>query len=114
MASTDTGHRAERAAASYLEMRGFKILEQNWRRPHCEVDIISSRAGVVYFVEVKYRKNNSQGGGLDYVTTSKLRRMQRGAESWVLETKYGGEYQLAAVEVAGRDFTIEHFIDNVI
>jgi putative endonuclease len=114
MSSTDAGRQAERAAANYLEMRGFKILEMNWRRPHCEVDIIASSKGTVYFVEVKYRKTNAQGSGLEYVTNSKLQRMRRGAESWVTEEKYHGKYQLAAIEVAGYDYTIEHFIDNVL
>lgn len=114
MSSIDTGKKAERAATSYLEMRGFKILETNWRRPHCEVDIIAAKNRVTYFVEVKYRKTDAQGGGLDYITSSKLKRMKRGAESWVNETKYPGEYQLAAVEVAGRDYVIQHFIDNVL
>jgi putative endonuclease len=114
MSSTDTGHKAERAAANYLEMRGFKLLELNWRRPHTEVDIIASKDRVVYFVEVKYRRSDKQGGGFDYVTSSKLHRMRRGAESWVVETKYFGAYQLAAIEVAGRDFVVEHFIDNVL
>lgn len=114
MSTTETGRKAERAAATYLEMRGFSIVEQNWRRPHTEVDIIARKDGVIYFVEVKYRKDSSQGGGLDYVTAAKLKRMQRGAESWVTETKYTGEYQLAAVEIAGSNFTVEHFIDQVI
>jgi putative endonuclease len=114
MSSIDTGHKAEQAAANYLEMRGFKVLELNWRRPHCEVDIIASKDRVVYFVEVKYRRTNNQGGGLDYVTNSKLQRMRRGAQSWVEENKYSGEHQLAAIEVAGRDFVVEHFIDNVL
>lgn len=114
MSSTDAGHKAERAAASYLEMRGFTILELNWRRPRAEIDIIARKDRVVYFVEVKYRKNDNQGSGLDYITGSKLQHMQRGAYYWVSETKYTGEFQLAAIEVAGPEFTIEHFIDNVL
>ncbi len=114
MSSTDTGHRAERAAANYLEMRGFKIVELNWRRPRCEVDIIARKDGVVYFVEVKYRSNDNQGGGLDYITDDKLKRMRRGAEVWVTEEKYQGEYQLAAVELSGPDFIVEHFIEDVL
>jgi putative endonuclease len=114
MSSTDSGRKAEQAAATYLRMRGFTVLEQNWRRPHCEVDIIARKHGVVYFVEVKYRKNSAQGGGLDYITDTKLKRMQRGALSWVEEEKFRGEYLLAAVEVGGRDYVVEHFIDNVI
>ena len=113
MSTTDSGHKAERAAANYLEMRGFKILEMNWRRPRCEIDVIASKNNVVYFVEVKYRKTDYQGSGLDYVTNSKLQRMKRGAYYWVDETKYTGEFQLAAIEVAGRDFVVEHFIENV-
>lgn len=113
MSTTETGRKAEKAAGNYLEMRGFKILEMNWRRPYSEVDIIAQKSGVTYFVEVKYRKNDNQGSGFDYINTAKLQRMRRGAESWVTETKYTGEYQLAAVEVAGPDFVIEHFIENV-
>jgi putative endonuclease len=113
MSSTDSGRKAEQAAATYLEMRGYTILEQNWRRPHCEVDIIARKHGVVYFVEVKYRRNSSQGGGLDYITDAKLKRMRRGAVSWVEEEKYRGDIQLAAVEVGGPGFVVEHFIDNV-
>lgn len=113
MSTTDSGHKAERAAANYLEMRGYDIIELNWRRPRAEIDIIARKGGVMYFVEVKYRKNDNQGSGLDYITDSKLQHMQRGAYYWVGETKYAGEFQLAAIEVAGPEFTIEHFIDNV-
>jgi putative endonuclease len=114
MSTREVGQKAERAAANYLEMRGFTILELNWRRPRSEIDIVAKKGGVVYFVEVKYRRNDHQGSGLDYVTNSKLQRMKRGAFYWVDETKYTGEFQLAAIEVAGPEFVVEHFIDNVL
>jgi len=113
MSTTDTGRKAERAAANYLEMRGYAIVEMNWRRPRSEVDIIARKDSVIYFVEVKYRKTDAQGSGLDYITDTKLKRMQRGAFYWVDETKYTGEFQLAAIEVAGPQFMVEHFIDNI-
>lgn len=111
--TTETGRKAEKAAANYLEMRGFKILEMNWRRPHCETDIIARKDGVVYFVEVKYRKSDAQGSGLEYITASKLRRMERAAESWVAETKWSGPTALSAIELSGPDFVVEHFIDSI-
>jgi hypothetical protein len=40
--------------------------------------------------------------------------MRRGAESWVVEEKYRGNYQLAAVEVGGAEFIVEHFIDDIV
>jgi putative endonuclease len=114
MSTTETGKKAERAAATYLEMRGFKILELNWRRPRAEIDIVATKGDATYFVEVKYRKTNAQGGGLDYITSGKMNKMRLGALLWVEENKFRGEYQLAAVEVAGPNFVVEHFIDNVL
>ena len=114
MSSTLTGHKAEVAAKVYLEMRGFKILEQNWRRPRCEIDIIADKKGVKHFVEVKYRYDDQQGGGLEAITPSKLRQMRRGAEMWVEENEYNGEYVLSAIEIAGRDFAVMSFIENVL
>jgi len=98
----------------YLEMRGYKILEQNFRRPRCEIDLIASKDGAIYFVEVKYRKTDAQGGGLEAITSTKLRQMRLAAEIWVQEYKWTGEYDLAAIELAGPDFTVISFIDNVL
>lgn len=112
MSSTEIGRKAEIAASAYLELRGFKILERNFRRPRCEIDIIAQKDNIVQFVEVKYRRNDDQGSGFDAVTSTKLRQMARGAHIWVDETKYHGEYILSAVEVAGPDFVIMGFIEN--
>jgi putative endonuclease len=113
MTTTEIGRKAEAAARVYLEMRGFKIIEQNWRRPRCEIDIIARKDGVVHFVEVKYRFSDDQGSGLDAITASKLRQMQRAAWLWVDEAKWHGEYVLSAVEIAGPKFTIMTFVENV-
>jgi putative endonuclease len=114
MISTETGRKAETAARVYLEMRGFKILEQNWRRPRAEVDIIATKDGTLHFVEVKYRKDDQQGGGLDAITPTKLRQMRRGAELWVEESKWQGEYILSAVDIAGQQFSVMGFVENVL
>lgn len=113
MTTTQTGKKAEIAASVYLEMRGFKILERNWRRPSCEIDIVAEKNGVVHFVEVKYRFSDDQGGGLEAITTTKVKRMQRAAWTWVDESKWTGEYVLSAVEISGTQFTIMGFIENV-
>jgi putative endonuclease len=113
MSSTETGRKAEAAARVYLEMRGFKIIEQNWRLPRAEIDIVAEKDGVVHFVEVKYRFKDDQGSGLDAITPTKLKQMHRAAWLWVSETKWKGEYVLSAVEMAGKDFTVLNFVENV-
>lgn len=113
MSSTETGRKAEAAARAYLEMRGFTIIEQNWRRPRCEIDIIATKDATVHFVEVKYRKNDDQGGGIEAITASKLKKMKLGAWVWVDENKYRGEYVLSAIEISGSQFAVIGFIENV-
>lgn len=113
MTSVDTGRKAEQAAATYLEMRGYQVIERNWRRPRCEIDIIAQKESVVYLVEVKYRHSHDQGGGLEAITQTKLKRMRYAAMAWREESKYYGQSQLAAIELSDPDFTVIGFIDNV-
>lgn len=108
------GHEAEKVAAEYLKQQGYKVLELNWRRPRAEIDIVvKKRHGPVLFVEVKYRENDCQGGGLDYITPKKLEQMQFAAELWVAEHRYDGEYCLAALEVSGQDYEVTNFLENL-
>ncbi len=113
MNSTQVGRKAEAAAGVYLEMRGYSIVERNFRRPRCEIDIIAKKGDAVYFVEVKYRHDDDQGGGFEAITATKLGQMAFAAEIWVQESKWEGPYQLAAIELGGPDYTVMGFIDNV-
>ena len=120
--STESGKRAEEAAAKYLELKGYKILDMNWRRPKCEIDIVASKAEktglfsrekTVYFIEVKYRRNTEHGSGLDYITAQKLRQMKFAADMWVADENWQGSYELGAVEVAGKDYQVQNFIPEI-
>ena len=113
MNTTIIGRKAEAAAAVYLEMRGYQIIEQNFRRPRCEIDIIAKKGDTIYFVEVKYRAHDDQGGGFESITASKLGQMVFAAQIWVQESKWEGPFQLAAVELGGREFTVMGFIEDV-
>lgn len=112
MSSAEAGSKAEAAARVYLEMRGFTVLEQNWRRPRAEIDIIARKDDVLHFVEVKYRRNDAQGGGLEAITPTKLKHMQRAAWLYVDETKWRGEYMLSVVELGGTEFAVMSFVEN--
>lgn len=113
MTSVQTGKRAEQAAAVYLQNLGWKLLDTNWRRRSCEIDIVALRRKTIYFVEVKYRKSYSSGSGLDYITSRKLAQMSYAAEMWVSEAQWNGPYQLSAVEVAGESFAVTAFLSEL-
>lgn len=110
--STSIGSEAETAAAEYLEVHGYEVVERNWRTRVCEIDVIAKKDSVVHFVEVKYRSSVRQGGGLDYITPKKLKQMAFAAECWVNEHDYSGDYQLSAIEVTG-DFKVTQFLPDV-
>ncbi len=109
-----TGHNAEKLAAEYLRANGFIIHELNWRHRLCEIDIVAFKNNTVYLVEVKYRKNSNQGRGLDYITRAKINQMYFAAEMWVQYNNWSGDYKLAAIELAGENYTVGQFIPSIV
>jgi uncharacterized protein (TIGR00252 family) len=100
MKTTIIGKRAENRVAEHLNKQGFKILCQNWRTKVCEIDVIAQKKGVIYFVEVKYRSSEKQGGGLEYILPRKLKQMHFAAQIWVQQNNWGGDYRLFAAAVS--------------
>ncbi len=110
MTSFSIGRQAEDAAATYLANEGYRIIEQNWRTKWCEIDLVTKRGIVIYFVEVKYRANSISGSGLEYITARKLSQMTRAAESWVQRHSWAGDYELAAIAVSGKEFAVTDLV----
>ena len=54
-----TGNEGENRAASYLEAKGFEIIERNWRTNRGEIDIIAFKNDTLVFVEVKTLPNGT-------------------------------------------------------
>lgn len=110
MSTTSIGRQAETKAATYLTNLDYKVLVKNWRTRFCEIDIVARKNNRVYFVEVKYRKSSDWGGGVDYITSKKLKQMSFAAELWVASNNWQGDYQLAVIEVSGSDFEVTNFL----
>ncbi len=109
MSTTGSGRQAESRVADYLKKQEkWKILDQNWRNRWCEIDIVARHKNTVYFVEVKYRSSSEWGDGFDAITPTKLARMARAAEAWVLINKWEGNYQLAAVRASNDSIELRY------
>lgn len=112
LAPTAIGNRAEDAACEYLLARGYTVIERNWKTKACEIDIIAEKDARVYFVEVKYRRSDRQGGGLAAITPRKVRQMTFAAELWL--QKYGSrDAALSALEVTGEDVAVTNWLEQV-
>jgi ribonuclease HII len=105
------GDSAEDIASNYLETEGHTILNCNWRTKWCEIDIVSELNGVIYFHEVKYRKNNDFGGGLAAITKTKQKQMKFAAELYASRHKAKfTQMFLTAVEVSGNPPAVQKLI----
>jgi uncharacterized protein (TIGR00252 family) len=110
--TTKIGQAAEGVAALYLSQQGYQILQRNYRNRVCEIDIIAKKDKTIYFVEVKYRSSEKQGGGLEYITPKKLRQLHFAAQIWNQEHKWDGDFRLMAAAVAGaEDFKLETLVE---
>lgn len=96
------GDAAEATAAAWLEQNGFRVVERNWRTRRCEIDCIAEKDDVRYFIEVKYRSSQKQGGGVAAVTPQKLKQMTFAAELYQASHPYMGNYRLSVVSVDAR------------
>lgn len=79
----EVGNRSETAAANHLVRLGHEIITRNWRTKYCEIDIISKQGEVLYFTEVKHRKNAESGDGLAAITKKKQAQMGFAAKFYV-------------------------------
>lgn len=110
--TTMIGNRAEDVTARHLERAGHSILERNWKTKFCEIDIVSRYKNVIYFTEVKYRKDQQQGGGMAAITSKKHRQMKFAAEYYVLKHKMDTvDIRLQAISVSGENFNIDELLE---
>ncbi len=73
------GERGERAAARYLKRLGYRILFLRHRQRYGEVDIIAVDGQTVVFVEVKTRRDATQGRPAEAVDLHRQGRLTRAA-----------------------------------
>ena len=95
------GDAGEQTAADWLAADSHEIIARNWRTRYCEIDIVSMKEDVLYFTEVKYRKNDDFGDGLAAITAKKQRQMRFAAELFIAKNPQyeGRDMRMLAVAV---------------
>jgi putative endonuclease len=88
------GRRAERLAAWWLRLKGWRILAMRARTPVGEVDLVARRGRVLAFIEVKAR--SSEAAAAMALDEYRLRRVLRAAEA--LAARYGREGDIVRVD----------------
>lgn len=79
-----TGTIGERLAEEYLNKKGYKTLERNFKKPFGEIDLIMKKGKVIAFVEVKTRSSLYAGTPAEALKKPQQGRIKRIAEYYLL------------------------------
>ena len=108
------GKEGERVAERYLQKKGYKLVERNYRCLGGELDLIVLDRRVIVFVEVKTRTGSGFGTPFEAVEARKQQRMIRAAQFFLAEKglqQRDARFDVVGVSWPGREPVIEH-IEN--
>ncbi|MES2967007.1 MAG: YraN family protein [Patescibacteria group bacterium] len=122
------GNQGELICANYLKRKGFTLIEMNYLRKWGEIDVIVKKDNKIHFVEVKTVSYETKADLERAVTHGtwrpeenvhafKIKKLSRAIESWIMDRKWDGDWQIdvAAVRIVPREtFATIKIIDNVI
>ena len=77
------GKIGEAAAVQYLQQQGYTIIENNYRCPLGEIDIVARDERVTVMAEVRTRTSLAYGSPEESITADKARRLKRLAFSYL-------------------------------
>lgn len=87
-----TGTRAEKWAAFFLRLKGYKILKTRYKTPVGEIDLIAAKGKTLIFVEVKARAEIENA--LYAIDKRAQMRIQKAAGHFVIYHPHYGDYDM--------------------
>jgi len=109
----ELGKKGEELAVEFLQKKGYKILERNWRYKKAEVDIITQKNNMLAIIEVKTRSSNYFGNPQDFVNPKKIQLLVEAIDEYVTSKSLDVEvrFDIIAILKNKNDFNIEHLED---
>ncbi|MFM7646264.1 MAG: YraN family protein [Sphingomonadales bacterium] len=92
------GLAGEQLAASWLQQKGYSIIERNFRWGKTEIDIVATKGDYLHLIEVKTRSSDRWGMPEQQVSVKKINVMRRVA-SLLLERSQRKWIQYDAVAI---------------
>lgn len=114
----EVGDRGEKAAQSFLQKKGYRIKETNYRCREGEIDIVAEKKNCLIFVEVRTKTSTEFGSPEESVTAAKKGKLTATALSYVSSHKNVPEaWQIDFIGIEldgkGKPTRIEH-IENAV
>ena len=106
------GNRAEDIAAKFLEGKGYKIVNRNYRCRYGEIDIIAEKENILAFCEVKAKTGDSFGTPEEMVDDYKLTKINDIIDCYVSFEKVSDDLCLR-IDVVAIDFDYNGFVKDI-
>ena len=105
------GTAAERRAARWYRLRGWRVLGANVWAGGYELDLVVRRGRMLRFVEVRERRPTRHGEPVETVGPEKRRRIRQAAEAWLASHPEARALVAAFDVVAVSDGRLERVAD---
>ncbi|TAK61838.1 MAG: YraN family protein [Bacteroidetes bacterium] len=108
------GSQGERIAVDFLEKKGYRVLQQNYRYERGEIDIIANDGDILVFIEVKTRRTTQFGEPIEAVTESKQKQIRKVADGYLFEHEVEDtkcRFDVVSILLTNGNPEIEHYID---
>jgi putative endonuclease len=113
----DCGERAEMLALSFLQTKGYRLLDKNWRYSHLELDLIMLDLGVttptIHIVEVRSLSFPFMQRPYKTVDKKKQQRIIKATSKYLQKIRFSGEvcFDIISVVFYDNNHSIE-YIEN--
>lgn len=109
----ETGSKGEQLAASFLERKGYSILETNWRFKNLEADIIAIHNKTLIIAEVKTRRSNYFGEPETFVNKQKQKNLIKTANEYIVRNQLDVEvrFDIISIILGDKKMEINHIED---
>lgn len=108
----DTGNKAEEMAATFLQKKGYEILDKNYVFGKGEIDIIALKDNWLVFVEVRARSEVVYGFPEQTISKAKASLIMKTAENYVYQKDWRGKIRFDIIAIiVGQNFEIRQFED---
>lgn len=94
-----TGQTGENIAREYLENKGYKFIDQNYKNKWGEIDLICEKDKIIVFVEVKTRTGDRFGSPESAINNKKIQKLIKNSVAYMKFKKIDKSYRIDAISI---------------
>lgn len=112
------GNLGEKLALEFLEKKQYRLREKNFRIPGGEIDLVMEKDGILVFVEVKTRTNQTFGAGGSAFRYLQKRALLRTIFQYLGKTDPQNPWRLDLVSIelneTRKTASVQHFFNILV